>query len=116
MATSSSQEDTSQGSGTFMIPLDLVVMMAWNLKYGENLRAIRGTASRREIARRVASYNIECSQEYIRKLEQGTATVVSTKIIIALAQSLEVELAQLIPCLQITVSPLLVLTVDNLAT
>ncbi|MBW4599726.1 MAG: helix-turn-helix domain-containing protein [Calothrix sp. FI2-JRJ7] len=114
MSTSSSHKESSQGSEIFMVPLDLVVMIAWDSKCGENLKHIRGDVSRREIARRVASRGIECSQEYIRKLEQGTATVVSTKIVIALAQTLEVDLAQIMPGLRVKLSPLFVLSVANL--
>jgi transcriptional regulator with XRE-family HTH domain len=115
MSTSNTQEEPSQGSEIFMVPLDLVVMLAWDSKCGENLRLIRGSVSRREIARRVASSGIECSQEYIRKLEQGTASVVSTKIVIALAQTLDVDLAQIIPGLRVQLSPLFVLSVANLS-
>jgi hypothetical protein len=113
MSTDGAKMEGLQGNEVFMVPLDLVVMIAWDKKYGDNLRTIRGKVSRRAIASGVESRGVECSQEYIRKLEQGLTAAVSTKIIVALAKTLDVELVQIIPGLQVTVSSLFALPVAN---
>lgn len=90
-----------------MVPLDWVVMIAWNKECGENLKAIRGDRSRRDIASGVSSLGVECSQEYVRKLELGQASSVSTKIVMALAKTLDVELVDIIPALRVELSKLI---------
>ncbi|WP_208341343.1 helix-turn-helix domain-containing protein [Aetokthonos hydrillicola] len=90
-----------------MVPLDWVVMIAWNKECGTNLRNLRGGRSRRDIAEGLSSLGVECSQEYIRKLELGEASSVSTKIVIALAKTLDVELVELIPVLRVELSKLI---------
>ncbi len=87
-----------------MVPLEWVVMLAWNKDCGENLKLLRGKRSRRDVAIAVSAMGIECSQEYIRKLETGKAASVSTKIIVAIAKTLEVELIQIMSDLRVEVS------------
>lgn len=90
-----------------MVPLDWVVMIAWERKCGENLKSLRGNKSRRKIVEGVLSLGVECSQEYVRKLEQGKASSVSTKIVMALAKTLGVELVDIIPALRVELSKLI---------
>lgn len=87
-----------------MVPLEWVVMLVWNRECGENLKFLRGKRSRRDVAEAVSQGGIECSQEYIRKLENGEAASVSTKIIVAIATTLNVELIQIMSDLRVEVS------------
>ncbi|MBD2504669.1 helix-turn-helix domain-containing protein [Anabaena azotica] len=87
-----------------MVPLDWVVMLAWNKECGNNLRLLRGKKSRREIADALLKAQVECSQEYIRKLENGEAASVSTKIITAIAKTLDVELIEIMTELRVEVT------------
>jgi transcriptional regulator with XRE-family HTH domain len=109
MTTDSANIESKIVKEVIMVPLDWVVMIAWNLECGENLKAIRGNRSRRDIANSVQSLGVECSQEYVRKLELGQASSVSTKIIMALAKTLNVELVDIIPALRVELSKLFVL-------
>ena len=90
-----------------MVPLDWVVMIAWNETCGENLKSLRGKRSRREVVESLEKLGVECSQEYLRKLEQGLALSVSTKIVMALAKTLGVEVVDLIPAMRIGLSQLM---------
>ncbi len=87
-----------------MVPMEWVVMLAWNSECGENLKILRGKKSRREIADALLKVGVECSQEYIRKLENGEAASVSTKIIAAIAKTLDVELIEIMSDLRVEVS------------
>lgn len=87
-----------------MVPLKWVVMLAWNKDCGNNLRILRGKRSRREIAEILSSQGVDCSQEYIRKLENGEAASVSTKIILTLAKTLDVELIEIMTDLRVEIS------------
>lgn len=87
-----------------MVPIEWVVMLAWNQECGKTLKSIRGKRSRREISDMLFSAGVECSQEYIRKLENGEAASVSTKIITAIAQILDVELIEIMSDLRVEVS------------
>jgi transcriptional regulator with XRE-family HTH domain len=107
MSTNSANIESRIGKEVIMVPLDWVVMIAWDEKCGENLKLIRGNRSRRDVAKGVLSLGVECSQEYVRKLEQGKASSVSTKIVVALAKTLGVELVDIIPALRVEVSKLI---------
>lgn len=87
-----------------MVPMEWVVMLAWNAECGINLKSLRGKRSRREIADALFQEGVECSQEYIRKLENGEAASVSTKIITAIAKTLGVELIEIMSDLRVEVS------------
>jgi DNA-binding Xre family transcriptional regulator len=87
-----------------MVPLEWVVMLAWNKDCGSNLKLLRGKRSRREIAEILSNQGVDCSQEYIRKLENGEAASVSTKIIVAIAKTLDVELIEIMSDLRVEIS------------
>ncbi len=87
-----------------MVPIEWVVMLAWNKDCGKNLKSLRGKRSRREISNMLVELGVECSQEYIRKLENGEAASVSTKIITAIAKTLDVELIEIMSDLRVEVS------------
>jgi transcriptional regulator with XRE-family HTH domain len=104
MTTESTNIRTKNVKEVIMVPLEWVVMLAWNEECGETLKSIRGKRSRRDIADAVSEQGIECSQEYIRKLENGEAASVSTKIITAIAKTLDVELIEIMSDLRVEVT------------
>ncbi|MDZ8054619.1 MAG: helix-turn-helix domain-containing protein [Aulosira sp. ZfuVER01] len=104
MTTESANIRTRNFKEVIMVPLEWVVMLAWNKECGETLKLLRGKRSRREIADAVSQQGVECSQEYIRKLENGEAASVSTKIIITIAKTLDVELIEIISDLRVEVT------------
>ncbi|MBE9053942.1 helix-turn-helix domain-containing protein [Nostocales cyanobacterium LEGE 11386] len=104
MTTESANINRKNIKEVIMVPLEWVVMLAWDTECGETLKSLRGKKSRREISDAVSSQGVECSQEYIRKLENGEAASVSTKIIAAIAKSLDVELIEIMSDLRVEVS------------
>jgi DNA-binding Xre family transcriptional regulator len=86
-----------------MIPLEWVVLVAWNKECGQKLRELRGKTSRREIAEGIVKQGVECSQEYVRKLESGDASAVSTSILIALCKTLDADPSAIIPIIDANV-------------
>jgi hypothetical protein len=104
MTTESANIKSKNIKEVIMVPIEWVVMLAWNQECGQTLKSIRGKRSRREISDMLFSAGVECSQEYIRKLENGEAASVSTKIITAIAQILNVELIEIMSDLRVEVS------------
>jgi DNA-binding Xre family transcriptional regulator len=104
MTTESANIKVKNIKEVIMVPMEWVVMLAWNAECGENLKTFRGKKSRREIADALSSVGVECSQEYIRKLENGEAASVSTKIITAIAKTLDIELIEIMSDLRVEVS------------
>jgi DNA-binding Xre family transcriptional regulator len=104
MTTESANVKLKNTKEVIMVPLDWVVMLAWNKECGNNLRLLRGKNSRRKIADALLNQQVECSQEYIRKLENGEAASVSTKIITAIAKTLGVELIEIMTDLRVEVT------------
>lgn len=104
MTTESANIKSKNIKEVIMVPIEWVVMLAWNKECGKTLKSIRGKRSRREISDMLFSAGVECSQEYIRKLENGEAASVSTKIITAIAQILNVELIEIMSDLRVEVS------------
>jgi len=107
MTTESAKIESKVKTEWIMVPLDWVVMIAWNEVCGKNLKSLRGKRSRREIVETLESLGVECSQEYVRKLELGQACSVSTKIVLALAETLDVEIVDLIPAMRVGLSQLI---------
>jgi transcriptional regulator with XRE-family HTH domain len=107
MTTESANINTKNIKEVIMVPLEWVVMLAWNRECGETLKSLRGKRSRRDIADAVSEQGVECSQEYIRKLENGEAASVSTKIITTIAKTLDVELIEIMSDLRVEVTKIL---------
>jgi transcriptional regulator with XRE-family HTH domain len=95
MTTKSANIRTRDFKEVIMVPLEWVVMLAWNKE------------SRREVADAVSQQGVECSQEYIRKLENGEAASVSTKILTTIAKTLDVELIEIMSDLRVEVTNIL---------
>jgi transcriptional regulator with XRE-family HTH domain len=104
MTTESANIKSKNIKEVIMVPIEWVVMLGWNKECGRSLKSIRGKKSRREISDMLLNAGVECSQEYIRKLENGEAASVSTKIITAIAQILDVELIEIMSDLRVEVS------------
>jgi transcriptional regulator with XRE-family HTH domain len=107
MTTESANIKIKNVKEVIMVPLEWVVMLAWNRECGETLKSLRGKRSRRDIADAVSEQGVECSQEYIRKLENGEAASVSTKIITTIAKTLDVELIEIMSDLRVEVTKIL---------
>ncbi|BBD69562.1 hypothetical protein NIES4072_31040 [Nostoc commune NIES-4072] len=80
-----------------MVHLNWVVLIAWNKECGERLKNARGKTARRKIASEMELLGVDCSQEYIRKLETGDASSVSTSILLTLCKVLNIEPFDLCP-------------------
>lgn len=104
MTTESANIKVKNIKEVIMVPIEWVVMLAWNKECGENLRTLRGKRSRREMSNMLFDAGVECSQEYIRKLENGEAASVSTKIIVTIAQILDIELIEIMSDLRVEIS------------
>ncbi|MGD1911246.1 MAG: helix-turn-helix domain-containing protein [Rivularia sp. (in: cyanobacteria)] len=104
MTTESANIKAKNIKEVIMVPIEWVVMLAWNKECGRILKTLRGKRSRREISDMLFEAGVECSQEYIRKLENGEAASVSTKIITAIAQILDVEMIEIMPDLRVEFS------------
>ena len=104
MTTESANIKAKNIREVIMVPIEWVVMLAWNKECGIILKTLRDKRSRREISDMLFEAGVECSQEYIRKLENGEAASVSTKIITAIAQILDVEIIEIIPDLRVEFS------------
>ena len=104
MTTESTNIKTKNLKEVVMVPLEWVSMLTWDKDSGKNLKQLRNKRSRREVALAVRNTGIDCSQEYIRKLENGEAASVSTKIILAIAKTIDVEVIQIMPDLRVEVS------------
>jgi Helix-turn-helix len=104
MTTESTNIKTKNLKEVIMVPLEWVSMLTWDKDCGKNLKQLRDKRSRREVALAVRNTGIDCSQEYIRKLENGEAASVSTKIILAIAKTIDVEVIQIMPDLRVEVS------------
>jgi|GEM_PF-6228884 len=104
MTTESANIKAKNIREVIMVPIEWVVMLAWNKECGRILKTLRDKRSRREISDMLFEAGVECSQEYIRKLENGESASVSTKIITAIAQILDVEIIEIMPDLRVEVS------------
>jgi DNA-binding Xre family transcriptional regulator len=81
----------------FWVCIPDVARFYWGRGIGLRLKRTRGKVSRRELAARLKSSCVECSQQYIQKLETGVAKSVDASFLTALCDALDVEISALIP-------------------
>jgi hypothetical protein len=79
-----------------MVPLSDVAYFCWDKAKGDRVRAIRGKVSRRLLASRLSEKGLQCSQQYIQKIEDGNAEAVAAPIVVAICECLEESLSKVI--------------------
>jgi DNA-binding Xre family transcriptional regulator len=97
MSTDSANIEARSLVNLAMVHLDWVVLVAWNKECGERLKNARGKTARRKIASEMEALGVDCSQEYIRKLEVGESSSVSPTILLSLCQVLNIKPFEICP-------------------
>lgn len=97
MSTESANIETESLVKLAMVSLDWVVLVAWNGECGERLKNARKKTARRKLSSEMEALGVECSQEYIRKLEMGESSSVSPTILLSLCQVLNVKPSEICP-------------------
>ncbi|AKG24884.1 helix-turn-helix domain-containing protein [Calothrix sp. 336/3] len=90
-----------------MISLKYVDKLKWSPELGKRLQELRGDISMRALAEKVSSLGLNCSHQYIYKLEDGRAEAVSTDIIVAICKVLGTDFKVLFPSAYLDISHLL---------
>ncbi|MBD2770938.1 helix-turn-helix domain-containing protein [Iningainema tapete] len=98
-----------------MISLECVDRLHWSHDLGKRLQSLRGKVSMRELAQKVSRNGLTCTYQYIHKLEVGKAEAVSTELILAICNALDVDFKKLFPSVYIDPSELLVVLQKNVA-
>lgn len=98
-----------------MISLDSVDRLKWSPELGKRLQSLRGDVPMRTIAEKVSNSGVTCTYQYIHKLESGKSEAVSTDLIVAICNALDVDFKQLFPAVYIDPSELLAILQKNVA-
>lgn len=89
-----------------MVSLNQVNQLKWSSEKGRLLSKLRGKTPIRTLAEKVGNNGISCSYQYIQKMESGKAESVSTEVIIAICNSLDIDFKQLFPGIYLDISEL----------
>ncbi|WP_375491191.1 helix-turn-helix domain-containing protein [uncultured Nostoc sp.] len=98
-----------------MISLDCVDRLKWSPELGSRLQSLRGDITMRTLADKVNNSGVTCTYQYIHKLEVGKAEAVSTELILAICNALDVDFKRLFPAVYFDPSELLVVLQKNVA-
>jgi DNA-binding Xre family transcriptional regulator len=97
MSTKSNNlEISTHSEDQIMVPLTDVAYFSWDKAKGDRVREIRGKVPRRELAKRISEKGLQCSQQYIQKIEDGNAEAVAAPIVIAICECLDASIAKVI--------------------
>ncbi len=90
-----------------MISLECVDRLKWSPELGKRLQSLRGDVSMRTLAEKVSKNGLTCTYQYVHKLEAGKAEAVSTELILAICNALDVDFKRLFPAVYFEPSELL---------